>query len=249
MSSMVRNALIAALTVSAAFHAAPALAQDGRTSLVASQSSAMSYAVSRWEQLQANPNYSFEDYASFLLAYPGFPDEDKLKGYAEARLGYEWVDPNRVLTYFAAEPPVTNAGRAQQALVGSPAEHRVVVAVRLDDHLGAGQVRRGGPSSTSRGGRREGRNGAGGEEQAQGHLPFPYGWKSESAFRRVSPLGSLTETMLPSFEPSRIGWWRIVTLSPGFRLELFHPLRAIRLGAWHSKPHSSIWPATLGTLA
>jgi soluble lytic murein transglycosylase len=118
MSSMVRNALIAALTVSAAAYAAPALAQDdaGRASLVAGQQSAMTYAVSRWEQLQASSGYSFEDYASFLLAYPGFPDEDKLKGYAEARLATEYVDPNRVLTYFAAEPPVTNAGRAAQAL-------------------------------------------------------------------------------------------------------------------------------------
>jgi len=115
MSSMVRNALLAALAVSTAFYAAPALGQAGRASLVANQS-AMGYAVSRWEQLQASQYYTFEDYATFLLAYPGFPDEDKLKAYAEARLAEEYVDPNRVLTYFAAQPPVTNLGRAAQAL-------------------------------------------------------------------------------------------------------------------------------------
>jgi soluble lytic murein transglycosylase len=84
MSSMVRTALIAAAVVSTAFVSAPAVAQgDGRAGLVAAQpSSAIAYAISRWEQLSASPRFSFEDYASFLLSYPGFPDEDKLKGYA-----------------------------------------------------------------------------------------------------------------------------------------------------------------------
>jgi len=117
MSSMVRNALIAALLSSAL--AAPAIAQDqpGRASLVATQpSSAVAYAVSRWEQLQANPGYAFEDYAGFLLSYPGFPDEDKLKGYAEARLAQEWAAPERVTAYFDRHPPVTNQGRAAFAM-------------------------------------------------------------------------------------------------------------------------------------
>src|SRR5688500_13370225 len=116
MSSMVRNALLAALTVSAAFVPGPALAQDGRAGLVATQPSAVSYAISRWEQLQASPRFTFEDYASFLLSYPGFPDEDKLRGYAEARLAEEWVAPERVLAYFDRHPPLTNPGRAAQAI-------------------------------------------------------------------------------------------------------------------------------------
>src|SRR5688500_12073503 len=116
MSSMVRNALLAALTVSAAFVPGPALAQDGRASLVASQPSAVAYAISRWEQLQASPGFTFEDYASFLLTYPGFPDEDKLRGYAEGRLAEEYVAPQRVAAYFDRHPPVTNPGRAAYAL-------------------------------------------------------------------------------------------------------------------------------------
>src|SRR5690606_13188156 len=86
-------------------------------SLVAGQpSSAAAYAVSRWEQLQASPRFTFEDYVGFLLSNPGFPDEDKLKGYAESRLAEEYVAPERVLTYFAVHPPVTNPGRAARAL-------------------------------------------------------------------------------------------------------------------------------------
>jgi len=114
---MVRNALIAALTVSAAFVSSPALAQDGRAGLVASQpAGAVAYAVSRWEQLTASPRFTFEDYASFLLSYPGFPDEAKLRGYAEARLAEEYVAPERLAAYFDRYPPVTNPGRAAQAL-------------------------------------------------------------------------------------------------------------------------------------
>src|SRR5690606_33918552 len=89
MSSMVRYTLIAALLVSTAGSAAPALAQAGewgqqRASLVATQPSGeVIYAISRWEQLSASPRFTFEDYAGFLLANPGFPDESKLRGYAE----------------------------------------------------------------------------------------------------------------------------------------------------------------------
>src|SRR5687768_6634052 len=107
MSSMVRNSLLFAVLASTAFAATPALAQDGRAGLVAAQPSAISYAISRWEQLSANPGYSFEDYASFLLAYPGWPDEDKLRGHAEGRLAEEYVSPERLVAYFDRFPPVT----------------------------------------------------------------------------------------------------------------------------------------------
>src|SRR5687768_3685798 len=117
MSSMVRNALIAALLASTLPIAAPALAQaDGRASLVAQQPSTLNYAISRWEQLAASPGYSFEDYASFLLSYPGFPDEEKLRGHAEARLAFEAISADRLVAYFDRNPPVTNVGRAQYAL-------------------------------------------------------------------------------------------------------------------------------------
>ena len=113
MSSMVRNAFIAALASTTAVLASPALAQgDGRAGLVAAQpSGAVAYAISRWEQLSASPRFAFEDYASFLLSYPGFPDEDKLRTRAEARLAEEYVAPERVVAYFDRHPPLTNPGR------------------------------------------------------------------------------------------------------------------------------------------
>jgi soluble lytic murein transglycosylase len=118
MSSMVRYTLLAAALASTAL-AAPVVAQQGpaRADLVATQpSGAIAYAVSRWEQLQSSQRFTFEDYASFLLSYPGYPDEDKLRGYAEERLAEEWVAPERVLAYFDRQPPLTNPGRAAHAL-------------------------------------------------------------------------------------------------------------------------------------
>src|SRR5215207_1971690 len=118
MSSMVHNALISAVLASTALVSAPAHAQgDGRASLVASQpSTAAAYSISLWEQLQASERYSFNDYSGFLLSYPGFPDGDKLRRYAEARLGEEWAEPARVLAYFDRHPPLTNPGRAAHAV-------------------------------------------------------------------------------------------------------------------------------------
>jgi soluble lytic murein transglycosylase len=119
MSSMVRAPLIAALLVSAAALPVPALAQgdQGRDNLVAQQSSGQAaYAVSRWEQLSASPNFTFEDYAGFLLSYPGFPDRDVLRGYAEGSLANQYVAADRLVAYFDRFPPLTNPGRAQYAL-------------------------------------------------------------------------------------------------------------------------------------
>jgi soluble lytic murein transglycosylase len=116
MSSMVRAQLIAALLASAVALPVSVQAQAGRASLVAQQPSQSAYAVSRWEQLTASPNYPFEDYAGFLLSYPGFPDESVLRGHAEARLGDQYVAADRLVAFFDRFPPLTNAGRAQYAL-------------------------------------------------------------------------------------------------------------------------------------
>ncbi len=119
MSSMVRTSLIAALLASAVALPVPALAQwdQGRDSLVAQQPSGQAaYAISRWEQLTASPNFTFEDYAGFLLSYPGFPDQDVLRGYAEARLADQYVAADQLIGFFDRFPPLTNPGRAQYAL-------------------------------------------------------------------------------------------------------------------------------------
>ncbi|MEO6151762.1 MAG: lytic transglycosylase domain-containing protein [Croceibacterium sp.] len=121
MSSMVRRTLTVALLGSALL-ACPALAQDAqewdnaRAQMVAREPGPMAQAVSRWQQLSANPNYAFGDYAAFVLAYPGFPDEDKLRGYAEKKLATDYADPRQLVAFFDKNPPLTNPAKAQYAL-------------------------------------------------------------------------------------------------------------------------------------
>lgn len=123
MSSMPRISLITLALSSVVTASAPLVAQDAsgewdraRANLVASQPGEMSQAVDRWQQLQASQAFAFSDYSSFLLRYPGFPDQDKLQASAEARLDKEVIDSTRLVAYFDKFPPVTNPARAQYAL-------------------------------------------------------------------------------------------------------------------------------------
>ena len=76
----------------------------------------MAQAVARWKLLTSSDRFLFDDYASFLLSYPGFPEEAKLRGYAERALERESPPPQQIAAYFDRFPPLTNAGRGQYRL-------------------------------------------------------------------------------------------------------------------------------------
>ena len=128
MSSMVRTTIISALAM-LAFTPAVAHAQDdqlmgedgrqwdqARTALQALPPGNMAQAVARWKLLSANSRFTFYDYSTFLLTYPGLPDETKLRAYAEAALDRESVDARQVAAYFDRFPPLTNSSRAAYAM-------------------------------------------------------------------------------------------------------------------------------------
>jgi len=137
MSSMVRFTFAAPL-VAAAFAAATvpatARAQEGRVqdvraqeagdwdnaraNLVATQPGPLAREIGRWERLYADTSaqVAFDEYASFLITNPGFPEETTLRSRAEQRLRGEFVAPETLLAYFATHPPVTNFARAHYAL-------------------------------------------------------------------------------------------------------------------------------------
>lgn len=121
MSSMVR-ASIALLLLSASAFAMPAAAQDGsewdqaRARLAAGQRGTMAQAIERWQLLSAFNRFGFGDYSGFLLTYPGFPDEAKMRGYAEAALERESPPAQTVVAFFDRFPPLTNPARARYAL-------------------------------------------------------------------------------------------------------------------------------------
>jgi soluble lytic murein transglycosylase len=87
-----------------------------RANLVARTPGRMAEAVNLWQRLTASKSYGFNDYANFLLAYPGFPDADKLQGFAEDRLRAEAVASDRLVAFFTRYPPQSNFARAQYAL-------------------------------------------------------------------------------------------------------------------------------------
>ena len=128
MSSMVRTTIISALIMLAY---TPSLAsaqtqglrpEDGsdwdvaRTTLQALPPGNMVQAVARWKLLTASSGFTFTDYATFLLTYPGLPDETKLRASAEASLDREAVDSRQLAAFFDRFPPLTNPGRAAYAM-------------------------------------------------------------------------------------------------------------------------------------
>ena len=123
MSSM-GHKRISRFLISAAFLALPAAvhAQDAaswdnaRANLVASEPGPMASAIARWEQLIASRSLSFNDYASFITQYPGFPRQETLQRRAEAALDNEAPSPQTLVAFFDKFPPLTNSARARYAL-------------------------------------------------------------------------------------------------------------------------------------
>ena len=126
MSSMHRAATLL-LMLFMAITSVPARCQDGyewdraRQELMASQRGSMSQAIERWKMLSQSSSYGFSEYAGFLLTYPGFPDEGKIRGYAEAALTRESVPYPQIIAFFDRVKPLTNPAKALYALALSAA--------------------------------------------------------------------------------------------------------------------------------
>ena len=101
---------------------APLPAQDGsewdraRAQLIASQRTGMAEAIARWKQLTASDRFGFADYSSFLLTYPGFPLEDKLRIAAERAPDLVTASPATLVAFFTRYPPITNAAKGRYAV-------------------------------------------------------------------------------------------------------------------------------------
>ncbi|MBN8500749.1 MAG: lytic transglycosylase domain-containing protein [Sphingomonadales bacterium] len=91
----------------------------------------MHRAVERWRLLTASPNFTFGEYAGFLLAFPGLPEEAKLRGYAERSLDRESVPAAQIVGFFDRFPPLTNGGRGHYAValaaMGRPEANQVAL--------------------------------------------------------------------------------------------------------------------------
>ena len=123
MSSMLRASPLL-LTVSLLGFGTPAMGEDGREWDVARARSMQAHdlsvhqSVDRWSQLVGNSRMGFSAYASFLLTYPGYPREERIREFAEKALLDESPDPSTVIAFFDRYPPLTSeaAGRYATAL-------------------------------------------------------------------------------------------------------------------------------------
>ncbi len=78
-------------------------------------SDAIATAVTEWKQLQQSDSYSFDTYARFLLAHPGWPGETARRKAAERALDTASWSPGVAVSYFRRFPPLTSAGAARFA--------------------------------------------------------------------------------------------------------------------------------------
>ncbi len=94
---------------------APASAQySAPYAAPAYSASSVTYAIADWRRLRQSSGYSFSDYARFLIANPDWPDEDKLRRWAERAMRPS-EDRGTVLAFFARDPPTTGNGFAALA--------------------------------------------------------------------------------------------------------------------------------------
>ena len=73
-------------------------------------------ALQRWRMLSQSGQYSFSEYASFLMTYPDWPNTDEMRKNAEQAINVLSWSPNQVVAYFDRLEPTTNGGRAKFAL-------------------------------------------------------------------------------------------------------------------------------------
>jgi soluble lytic murein transglycosylase len=76
----------------------------------------VSAALQRWRMLSQSGNYSFSDYASFLMAYPDWPESDEMRKNAEQAINLQSYSPHQTVAYFDRLEPLTNGGRAKYAI-------------------------------------------------------------------------------------------------------------------------------------
>ena len=113
MSSMWRAAVILpVLLATAPSSSAQYVAPYAATPVYSSPSVASS--LNDWRRLRQSSDYSFADYARFVIANPDWPEEAKLRRWAE-RAMQPGENPATVIAFFGQDKPTTGGGWARLA--------------------------------------------------------------------------------------------------------------------------------------
>ncbi|MCW2366168.1 soluble lytic murein transglycosylase [Sphingobium sp. B7D2B] len=73
-------------------------------------------AIENWRRIASSDSHDFSVYANFLLANPGWPEESKLRSYAERRVDADVNEPSVILAFFAKYPARSAQAKAIHAL-------------------------------------------------------------------------------------------------------------------------------------
>ncbi len=114
MSSMVSRIILASLLLTPV--TCIAAEQSGGATLSDPTGGNAVLGLQRWRVLTQSDNYSFDDYAGFLVTYPGWPDDTRMRRNAEQAININSFSASRVITFFDQFPPLTNAGAAKYAV-------------------------------------------------------------------------------------------------------------------------------------
>ena len=112
MSSMWRAALILPVMLAFAPASSAQYAAPGNSYGYAPATASISSALNDWRQLRQSSGYAFSDYARFLIPYPGWPDEDRMRGWAEKAMR-PGENPTTVIAFFTSDKPTTGNGWAR----------------------------------------------------------------------------------------------------------------------------------------
>lgn len=93
---------------------------------------ALAASIAEWKALQQPSGYSFERYARFLLAHPGWPGEMGLRRAAERSLDLGGWSPSTVVSFFHRFPALTGSGRTRfaEALAATGSREEANAAAR-----------------------------------------------------------------------------------------------------------------------
>jgi len=114
MSSMRRAAYLLPLMLGGATAGSTQVPGLPAYAPVAQASYPVSYALNDWRRLRQSSGYAFADYARFLISNPGWPEETKLRRWAERQMR-AGENPGTVIGFFATKKPETGRGWARLA--------------------------------------------------------------------------------------------------------------------------------------
>jgi soluble lytic murein transglycosylase len=114
MSSMWRSAVIIPLLLAIAPSSSAQYAAPGTYAAAPTYAPSVAASLDQWRTLRQSSGYRFIDYANFLIANPDWPDEARMRAWAEKAM-QPGENATMVLAFFAADKPDTGNGWARLA--------------------------------------------------------------------------------------------------------------------------------------